>query len=128
MRKLFSLVVCVFMFQSSGRALNFYNQTDENLHYVVGLRKEGTSETFRELNVKKIASGGAQKLKFKDSSKARKFLTKIEESREIFPKKGGALEVVIRIERLDNSESKSPVIYDGILMYVREFRSSYSFA
>ena len=115
MRKLFSLVVCVFMFQSSAHALYFYNQTDEFLHYAVGFKKKGKSETFRELNIEKITPGGAQKLKFKDSSEARKFLTKVEESKKTLPEKGGALEVVIRIERLGGLESESPVIYDGTL-------------
>lgn len=103
------------MFQSSGHALYFCNQTDESLHYVVEFRKKGTSETFRQLNIEKITPGGVQKLKFKDSSEARKFLTKVEKSREILPEKGGALEVVIRIGMLGDLESENPVIYDGTL-------------
>ncbi|MDI9634873.1 hypothetical protein QPK87_23625 [Kamptonema cortianum] len=114
-RKLVSLVVCFFMFQSSAQALYFYNQTDDVLHYIVGFRKEGTSKTFRELNVERTAPGGVQKLKFKDSDKARNFLKKAEENRETLPEEGGALEVVIRIERLSDSESASSVIYDGTL-------------
>lgn len=103
------------MFQSSAQALYFYNQTDDVLHYIVGFRKEGTSKTFRELSVEKAIPGGVQKLKFKDSEKARNFLKKVEENRETHPEEGGALEVVIRIERLSDSESESSVIYDGTL-------------
>ncbi|MBL8676421.1 MAG: hypothetical protein JNJ47_03210 [Alphaproteobacteria bacterium] len=121
MRKLVSLFACVFMFQSSVYALNFCNKTDENLHYVVGLRKKGTSESFRELDVEKIAPGEAQKLKFKDSSEARKFLTKIEERREILSEKGSVLEVVIRIERLGDSENEDPVLYDRTICILENF-------
>lgn len=112
--KLFVLFSSVFIFQSSAHALYFYNKTDDDLRYVTGFRKVGTSEIFRELKVEKIAPGGTQKLKFKDSSKARKFLERAEENRENLLK-GSALEVVIRIKKLDDSKSENSVVYNGTL-------------
>ncbi len=114
MSKLFVLVSCVFVFQSSVHALQFCNQTDDDLRYVTGFRKVGTSEIFRELKVEKIAPGGTQKLKFKDSREAREFLERVEENRENLLK-GSALEVVIRIEKLDDSKSENSVVYNGTL-------------
>lgn len=108
------------MFQSSAHALYFYNQTDETLHYVVSFRKKGTSETFHELNVERVVPGGGQKLKFKDSIEAKKFLDRRERiieglEEEASLKEGRALEVIIRIKKLGGAESENPVIYDETL-------------
>ena len=43
------------------------------------------------------------------------FLKRVEESGKTLPEKEDALEVVVRIKRLGDSESESLVIYDGTL-------------
>ncbi len=111
MGKLFGLVVCFFMFQSSANALQVYNNTKDSLYYVAQVRQKGTSKVLCELDLSKdgISSGKTQKLKFKNRE-VTEFLEKQEKILEREEKR----RVMKPLEGEDNSPKEGVFEGEGI--------------